>query len=39
MSWNRDWDAFNKDVIVQFREHGGQVPGRKYPVIIFKRIN
>jgi deazaflavin-dependent oxidoreductase (nitroreductase family) len=34
MSYNRDWDAFNKDVIVEFRANGGQVPGRKYPVIL-----
>jgi deazaflavin-dependent oxidoreductase (nitroreductase family) len=34
MSWNRDWNAFNKDVIEQFRANGGQVPGRKYPVIL-----
>ena|SRR5215510_6233496 len=34
MSWDRDWNAFNKDVIAQFRATGGQVPGRKYPVIL-----
>jgi len=34
MSWDRDWNAFNKDVIKQFRANGGQVPGRKYPVIL-----
>jgi deazaflavin-dependent oxidoreductase (nitroreductase family) len=34
MSYNRDWNAFNKDVIVEFRANGGQVPGRKYPVIL-----
>ncbi len=34
MSYNRDWDAFNKDVIVQFRANGGQVPGRKHPLIL-----
>jgi deazaflavin-dependent oxidoreductase (nitroreductase family) len=34
MSYNRDWNAFNKDVIEQFRANGGQVPGRKYPVIL-----
>jgi len=34
MSWNRDWNAFNKDVIEQFRANGGRVPGRKYPVIL-----
>ena len=34
MSWDRDWNAFNKDVIAQFRANGGQVPGRKYPVIL-----
>ena len=34
MSWDRDWNAFNKDVIEQFRANGGQVPGRKYPVIL-----
>jgi hypothetical protein len=34
MSWKRDWQVFNKDVIEQFRTNGGQVPGRKYPVIL-----
>lgn len=34
MSWNRDWHAFNKDIIEQFRANDGQVPGRKYPVIL-----
>lgn len=34
MSYNRDWNAFNKDVIEQFRANAGQVPGRKYPVIL-----
>jgi deazaflavin-dependent oxidoreductase (nitroreductase family) len=34
MSYNRDWDAFNKDVIVQFRANAGQVPDRKYPLIL-----
>lgn len=34
MSYDRDWNAFNKDVIVQFRANGGQVPGRKYPLIL-----
>ena len=34
MSWDRDWNAFNKDVIAQFRATGGQVPGRKYPLIL-----
>jgi deazaflavin-dependent oxidoreductase (nitroreductase family) len=34
VSYNRDWNAFNKDVIEQFRANGGQVPGRKYPVIL-----
>src|SRR5215216_1192372 len=34
MSYNRDWEAFNKDVIEQFRANGGQVPGRKYPLIL-----
>ena len=34
MSWDRDWNAFNKEVIEQFRANGGQVPGRKYPVIL-----
>ena len=34
MAWDRDWNAFNKDVIEQFRAHDGHVPGRKYPVIL-----
>ena len=34
MSYNRDWDAFNRDVIIEFRANGGQVPGRKYPLIL-----
>src|SRR5215211_123557 len=34
MSYNRDWDAFNREVIAQFRANGGQVAGRKYPVIL-----
>ena len=34
MSWNRDWDEFNKGVVEQFRANGGQVPGRKYPLIL-----
>jgi len=34
MSYNRDWDAFNRDVIVEFRANGGVVAGRKYPVIL-----
>jgi deazaflavin-dependent oxidoreductase (nitroreductase family) len=34
MSYNRDWNAFNKDVIEQFRANAGQVPGRIYPVIL-----
>jgi deazaflavin-dependent oxidoreductase (nitroreductase family) len=34
MSYNRDWQTFNKDVIEQFRAHGGQVPGRQHPVIL-----
>jgi deazaflavin-dependent oxidoreductase (nitroreductase family) len=34
MSYNRDWDAFNRDVIVEFRANGGQVAGRKYPLIL-----
>jgi len=28
MSYNRDWDAFNRDVIVEFRANGGHIPGR-----------
>jgi deazaflavin-dependent oxidoreductase (nitroreductase family) len=38
MSYNRDWNAFNKDVIAQFRANGGQVPGRKYPLILLTTI-
>src|SRR5689334_14728444 len=38
MSYNRDWEAFNRDVIAQFRANGGQVPGRKYPVILLTTI-
>lgn len=34
MSWDRDWNAFNKEVIEQFRANGGQIPGRKNPVIL-----
>ena len=34
MSYNRDWDAFNRDVIVEFRANGGEVAGRKYPLIL-----
>ena len=34
MSYNRDWDAFNRDVIVEFRANAGQVPGRKHPLIL-----
>ena len=34
MSYNRDWDAFNRDVIIEFRANGGEVPGRKYPLIL-----
>lgn len=34
MSWNRDWDEFNKGVVEQFRENGGQIPGRKHPLIL-----
>ncbi|HEU5100787.1 MAG TPA: nitroreductase/quinone reductase family protein, partial [Roseiflexaceae bacterium] len=34
MSYNRDWNAFNKDVIEQFRANAGQVPGRTYPLIL-----
>jgi hypothetical protein len=25
MSWDRDWNAFNKEIIDQFRANGGQV--------------
>ena len=38
MSWDRDWNAFNKDVIAQFRAHGGQVPGRGHPLILLTTI-
>jgi deazaflavin-dependent oxidoreductase (nitroreductase family) len=38
MSWDRDWEAFNKGVVEQFRAHGGQVPGRKYPLILLTTI-
>jgi deazaflavin-dependent oxidoreductase (nitroreductase family) len=38
MSYNRDWDAFNRDVIVEFRANGGQVAGRKYPLILLTTI-
>jgi deazaflavin-dependent oxidoreductase (nitroreductase family) len=34
MSYNRDWDAFNRDVIVEFRANGGQIAGRKHPLIL-----
>ena len=34
MSYDRDWDAFNKDVIVQFRANAGQIPGRQHPLIL-----
>lgn len=34
MGWQRDWTAFNKDVIDQFRANGGHVPGRTYPLIL-----
>ena len=34
MSYNRDWDAFNRDVIVEFRANGGEVADRKYPLIL-----
>ncbi len=34
MAWDRDWNAVNKVVIEQFRAHGGQVPGRKHPVLL-----
>ena len=34
MAYNRDWDAFNRDVIVEFRANGGQVAGRTYPLIL-----
>jgi deazaflavin-dependent oxidoreductase (nitroreductase family) len=38
MSWDRDWNAFNAGVIEQFRANGGQVPGRKYPVILLTTV-
>jgi deazaflavin-dependent oxidoreductase (nitroreductase family) len=38
MSWDRDWDAFNAGVIEQFRANGGQIPGRKYPIILLTTI-
>src|SRR5438552_268299 len=34
MSYNRDWNAFNKDVNEQFRSNGGDVPGRQNPLIL-----
>jgi deazaflavin-dependent oxidoreductase (nitroreductase family) len=34
MSSNRDWNAFNKDVIEQFRANDGQIPGRENPLIL-----
>ena len=34
MSYNRDWNAFNKGVIEQFRANGGQIPGRQNPLIL-----
>jgi deazaflavin-dependent oxidoreductase (nitroreductase family) len=34
MSWNRDWDAFNKGVVEQFHANGGQIPGRQHPLIL-----
>jgi deazaflavin-dependent oxidoreductase (nitroreductase family) len=34
VSQKRDWNAFNKGVIEQFRANGGQVPGREYPLIL-----
>jgi deazaflavin-dependent oxidoreductase (nitroreductase family) len=34
MSYNRDWNAQNRDVITEFRAHGGKVPGRTYPLIL-----
>ncbi len=34
MSWNRDWNAFSKGVVEQFRANGGQIPGRKHPLIL-----
>src|SRR5438046_10372071 len=38
MSYNRDWDAFNRDVIVEFRANAGQVAGRKHPLILLTTI-
>ena len=29
MASNRDWNAENKDIIAQFRAHGGLLPGRR----------
>lgn len=29
-----DWQKMNDPVIAAFREHGGQVPGRQWPVIL-----
>jgi deazaflavin-dependent oxidoreductase (nitroreductase family) len=34
MSWNRDWNEFNKGVVEQFRANGGQIPGRNNPLIL-----
>ena len=34
MSYNRDWEAFNRDVIREFRANGGRVAGRQYPLIL-----
>ncbi len=34
MSYNRDWDAFNRDVIVEFRANRGKVGDRKHPLIL-----
>ena len=34
MSYNRNWNTFNKGVIEQFRANGGQVPGRQHPLIL-----
>jgi deazaflavin-dependent oxidoreductase (nitroreductase family) len=34
MSWNRDWNEFNKGVVEQFRANGGQIPARKNPLIL-----
>jgi deazaflavin-dependent oxidoreductase (nitroreductase family) len=38
MSWDRDWDAFNKGVVEQFRANRGHVPGRKYPLILLTTV-